>query len=113
MSSSTLKDAVVSMWTEYDRGTSRKLKLIDCFLAYVLATGIIQFIYQLLVGSFPFNSFLAGFISTVATFILTVSLRIQINPENKKQFEVTPERAFADYIFAQVILHLVVMNFIG
>ncbi|XP_075245235.1 dolichyl-diphosphooligosaccharide--protein glycosyltransferase subunit DAD1-like isoform X2 [Convolutriloba macropyga] len=111
--SATLKQAVVSMWTEYDRSTSTKLKLVDCFLGYIMATGIIQFIYQLIVGSFPFNSFLAGFISTVATFILTVSLRIQINPENKKQFEVTPERAFADYVFAQVILHLVVMNFIG
>ena len=69
--SATLKQAVVSMWTEYDRSTSTKLKLVDCFLGYIMATGIIQFIYQLIVGSFPFNSFLAGFISTVATFILT------------------------------------------
>ena len=69
--STTIVQAVTNMWDEYHNTTPRRLKLIDCFLGYVMATGIIQFVYQLVVGSFPFNSFLAGFISTVATFILT------------------------------------------
>ena len=43
-----------------------------------------------------------------------VSLRIQVNPENKAQFaHISPERAFADFLFCHVILHLVVFNFIG
>ena len=43
-----------------------------------------------------------------------VSLRIQINPENKAQFaHISQERAFADFLFCHLILHLVVINFIG
>lgn len=33
-----------------------------------------QFVYCMLVGSFPFNSFLAGFSSTVGAFVLTGKL---------------------------------------
>ena len=52
---------------------------------------------------------------TVLTFFLiAVCLRIQSNPLNSSDFKgISPERAFADFIFASVILHLVVMNFIG
>jgi oligosaccharyltransferase complex subunit epsilon len=46
--------------------------------------------------------------------VLAVCLRIQTNPQNKQQFPtISPERAFGDYIFANVILHLVVANFLG
>ena len=55
---------------EYQSSTPKKLKLIDAYLVYVLLTGIVQFAYCLLVGTFPFNSFLSGFISTVGSFIL-------------------------------------------
>lgn len=115
---------------EYQDKTLKKLKLIDAYLTYILLTGIMQFVYCLLVGTFPFNSFLAGFISTVGSFVLaglfaffkfyitffffSVCLRIQVNPQNKSQFpHISPERAFADFIFAHVILHLVVANFLG
>ena len=54
----------------YQISTPKKLKLIDAYLVYVVLTGIIQFTYCLLVGTFPFNSFLSGFISTVGCFIL-------------------------------------------
>ena len=55
---------------EYQSSTPKKLKLIDAYLVYVLLTGIVQFAYCLLVGTFPFNSFLSGFISTVGFFVL-------------------------------------------
>uniref|UniRef100_A0A8D2QC50 Dolichyl-diphosphooligosaccharide--protein glycosyltransferase subunit DAD1 n=1 Tax=Zonotrichia albicollis TaxID=44394 RepID=A0A8D2QC50_ZONAL len=43
-----------------------------------------------------------------------VCLRIQINPQNKGEFQgISPERAFADFLFANTILHLVVINFVG
>jgi hypothetical protein len=35
----------------------------------------------------PFNAFLSGFSATVGQFVLTVSLRMQTNPENKAEFE--------------------------
>ncbi|MCJ8742012.1 hypothetical protein PDJAM_G00077380 [Pangasius djambal] len=99
---------------EYASSTSAKLKLVDAYLLYILLTGAFQFLYCLLVGTFPFNSFLSGFISCVGSFILAVCLRIQINPQNKAEFlSISPERAFADFLFAHTVLHLVVINFVG
>jgi hypothetical protein len=57
-------------WLEYAKHTSKKLKIIDAYLLYVFLTGVIQFVYCCLVGTFPFNSFLSGFISCVSCFIL-------------------------------------------
>jgi len=99
---------------DYQVKTDQKLKIIDMYLGYILITGVIQFLYCCLVGTFPFNSFLSGFISCVTSFVLAVNLRLQVNPENAKEFKsIAPERAFADFIFAHLILHLVVVNFIG
>jgi len=35
----------------------------------------------------PFNAFLSGFSATVGQFVLTASLRMQTNPENRKEFQ--------------------------
>ena len=109
-------EVVSKFGQEYLSTTPKRLQLIDAYLLYILLTGGIQFVYCLLVGSFPFNSFLSGFISCVSCFVLAVALRIQINPDNKQDFAgtgISPERAFADFLFAHLILHLVVVNFIG
>ncbi|KAM9790719.1 dolichyl-diphosphooligosaccharide--protein glycosyltransferase subunit DAD1 [Syngnathus acus] len=113
MSASVL--SVISRFLEeYTSTTPNKLKVVDAYLLYIMLTGALQFLYCLLVGTFPFNSFLSGFISCVGSFILAVCLRIQINPHNKGDFlSISPERAFADFLFAHTVLHLVVMNFIG
>ncbi|XP_052867401.1 dolichyl-diphosphooligosaccharide--protein glycosyltransferase subunit DAD1 [Anopheles cruzii] len=109
-----LTDVVHKFYNEYTLKTPKKLKVVDAYLLYILLTGITQFVYCCLVGTFPFNSFLAGFISTVSCFVLGVCLRLQSNPQNKDQFlGISPERGFADFVFAHVILHLVVVNFIG
>lgn len=141
MSSDNLFTVIKRFFDEYSSTTPQRLKLVDAYLAYVMLTGIVQFLYCLLVGTFPFNSFLSGFISCVGSFILAgrviisaymcgcvptiidnlliflslhaVCLRIQSNPRNQSQFTISPERAFADFIFANIVLHLVVMNFIG
>ena len=55
---------------EYKQTTPKKLKLVDAYLFCILLTGVIQFAYCGLVGTFPFNSFLSGFISTVGCFVL-------------------------------------------
>merc|ERR1712025_56967 len=111
---SNLITVLTKLYKEYNDLTPQKLKIIDSFLLYVMVTGIFQFLYCCLVGTFPFNSFLSGFISCVGTFVLGVCLRVQTNPRNQSEFRgISPERAFADFIFANIILHLVVMNFIG
>lgn len=109
-----IKNILVKFYDEYTQTTPKKLKIVDAYLFYIMLTGIIQFVYCCLVGTFPFNSFLSGFISCVGSFVLGVCLRVQSNPANLSDFKgISPERAFADFIFASVILHLVVMNFIG
>merc|ERR1712193_380654 len=111
---SNLITVLQKLYNEYNDLTPQRLKIVDSFLLYVMVTGIFQFIYCCLVGTFPFNSFLSGFISCVGTFVLGVCLRVQTNPRNRSEFKgISPERAFADFVFANVILHLVVMNFIG
>ncbi|CAI8003591.1 Dolichyl-diphosphooligosaccharide--protein glycosyltransferase subunit DAD1 [Geodia barretti] len=114
MSSENIVSVVQQFLQSYRSKTPTKLKLVDAYLAYIMLTGIIQFVYCALVGTFPFNSFLSGFISCVGSFVLGVCLRIQTNPQNRSQFlHISPERAFADFLFAHVVLHLVVINFIG
>ncbi|MCO5558416.1 hypothetical protein L7F22_011997 [Adiantum nelumboides] len=73
-------------------------------------TGVI---YMAIVGSFPFNAFLSGFLSSVGTAVLAVCLRMQVNPKNKEFKELPLERAFADFVLANLVLHLVIMNFLG
>ncbi|EGD79365.1 defender against apopototic cell death 1 [Salpingoeca rosetta] len=104
---------VGNLWKAY-QSTPKTLKIIDAYLFYILLTGLIQFVYCALVGTFPFNSFLSGFISSVGSFVLAACLRSQVNPENAQEFSaITREQAFADFIFGHLILHLVVVNFMG
>ena len=70
MSSDNLLTVIRRFFDEYSTTTPQRLKLVDAYLAYVMLTGIVQFLYCLLVGTFPFNSFLSGFISCVGSFIL-------------------------------------------
>merc|ERR1712149_57172 len=110
----SLVSVIGEFYSLYMKQTPKKIKLIDAYLLYILLTGVIQFAYCCLVGTFPFNSFLSGFISCVGSFVLAVCLRIQVNPANETNFKgLSPERAFADFIFAHVIFHLVIVNFIG
>jgi len=62
---------VSSIWNEYSQHVPRNLMVIDAYLTCVFFTGVIQFIYCLIIGNFPFNAFLSGFISCVGTFVLT------------------------------------------
>lgn len=94
------------------------LKKIDAFLVYILFMGIIQAVYGLAAGTFPFNSFLAGFLSCVGVFVLTVSLRMQIDPRERKNpanrwAHLSVKRAYADWLFCNLILHMAVLNFLG
>ena len=77
-----LISAVTTTYKDYINSLTPRLKLIDIFLTFLVSLGILQFVYVLLVGNFPFNAFLGGFISCVGQFVLTVSLRLQYNYEN-------------------------------
>nr|AOT82156.1 defender against cell death 1 [Botryococcus braunii] len=108
----TLKLIATSFQSEYKK-TPVHLKVLDCFLVYGVVTAAIQFLYMMLVGSFPFNSFLSGVFSSVGFFVLTVVLRMQANPANKDFKNLSPERAFADYVLCSCLLFYVAWNFMG
>ncbi|KAI5960056.1 OST2 [Candida pseudojiufengensis] len=74
-----LQTALKTTYNNYFENLTPKLKLIDLFLLFLVILGILQFIYVLLVGNFPFNAFLGGFSICVGQFVLLVSLRLQIN----------------------------------
>jgi dolichyl-diphosphooligosaccharide---protein glycosyltransferase subunit DAD1/OST2 len=59
-----------NLLSEYKSKTSQRIKLIDAYLFYVLLTGLVQAVYVALIGTFPFNSFLSGFLSSIGSFIL-------------------------------------------
>jgi len=69
-SNKNVVSVVTNLYSEYKSSTPTKLKLVDAYMFGILLTGIMQFVYCCLVGTFPFNAFLAGFISTVASFVL-------------------------------------------
>ncbi|TPX72156.1 dolichyl-diphosphooligosaccharide---protein glycotransferase [Spizellomyces sp. 'palustris'] len=99
--------------SSYKKNTPQSLKLIDMYLVFVMLTGIIQFVYVLLAGTYPYNSFLAGFGASVGSFVLAANLRMQVNPENKEFKDTSTERAFADFAFASLLLFGFVVNFLG
>ncbi|CAF2099015.1 hypothetical protein BRARA_E01730 [Brassica rapa] len=115
MVKSTSKDAqdlFRSLHSAYS-ATPTNLKIIDLYVVFSVFTALIQVAYMALVGSFPFNSFLSGVLSCIGTAVLAVCLRIQVNKENKEFKDLAPERAFADFVLCNLVLHLVIINFLG
>ncbi|TGO30320.1 hypothetical protein BPAE_0006g00600 [Botrytis paeoniae] len=108
------QQVAIGIWQNYIDKTPQRTKLIDVFMSFLVVVGVLQFVYCILAGNYPFNAFLSGFSATVGQFVLTASLRIQTNEENKAEFNsVSPERAFADYVFGSLILHFFCVNFIN
>ncbi|KAK9729187.1 Dolichyl-diphosphooligosaccharide-protein glycosyltransferase subunit dad1 [Basidiobolus ranarum] len=105
--------AVKKLLSKYHSDTPQSLKLIDAYLVYILFTGIFQFVYCAIVGTYPYNAFLAGFISTVSSFVLAANLRIQTNQKNNDFPSISNERAFADFVVGNLVVHLIVANFLG
>lgn len=53
-------NAIESLWKAYSDNTPKRLKFIDSFLVFLMLSGIMQFLYCILITNFPFNAFLAG-----------------------------------------------------
>lgn len=102
------------IWDNYQKITPQRTKLLDTFLGFLVVVGVLQFIYCIIAGNYPFNAFLSGFSATVGQFVLTINLRFQTNEKNNADFmHISPERAFADYVFGSLILHFFCVNFIN
>jgi len=71
---------------------------------------VLQFAYASLVGTFPFNSFLAGVFCCAGSAVLTLCLRLQIS---SGQLDMPVDRAFVEYALAMVVLFLVCFCYLG
>lgn len=65
------KSAFQKLKENYVKETSQLVKFLDVYLLFCMATGILQFVYFCIVGSYQYNAFLGGFISSVGSFVLT------------------------------------------
>jgi oligosaccharyltransferase complex subunit epsilon len=69
-----MEDVVSNLKTvqkQYLQEAPAQVRLLDAFLGFSFATGLIQVMYMMLVGTFPFNSFLAGISSCAGVFVFT------------------------------------------
>ncbi|KAL2007744.1 hypothetical protein VTN00DRAFT_7726 [Thermoascus crustaceus] len=131
--SSPSHEIVRHVWKRYLEQTPQRTLLLDAFMAFLVLVGVIQFVYCVLAGNYPFNAFLSGFCAAVGQFVLTASLRMQTSDTGRNESNkptslkgkaaakvekedaprVSSERAFADYVFGSLILHFFCINFIN
>ena len=103
----TLSAIYESFSAEYQK-TPPRLRVLDVYAASALLTAAILFLYAQLVGTFPFNAFLAAFFTCLGVFVLTVSLRMQVSSGSGKD-----GAAFGGYALAMCTLFLSAWNYIG
>jgi len=95
----------------YTESTPIQAKIVDTFLLFVVLTGIIQFVYMIIAGTYPYNAFLASFGTSCGLFCNASNLRIQLHPQNESK--ISPERAFADFLFSSAVLFFFAICFVG
>ena len=102
----SLKEIFAKVKNDYLSKQTMKTRIVDAFVVYCALTALAQLCYCILVGTYPFNSFLSGFICHVALFSLGISLRF--NASSKVQ-----EGSLADFVFCGLVLFFVVFSFMG
>ncbi len=89
----------------YKTTTPTKIKVLDAYLVFTMISGVLVFLYGVLSGAVPYHSFLAGFISTIGSFVFGMNLRLSN--------QITTENALSQFILCHVSLFLAVANFIA
>ncbi|OMJ10527.1 Dolichyl-diphosphooligosaccharide-protein glycosyltransferase subunit 2 [Smittium culicis] len=128
-SSSETQNPIKETIAKYNQETSQDLMVLDAFMLLCVVVGVMLFAYAVIVGNFPYNSFLAGFGSSVASFVLTAGLRTKLSalksPNNLNECNhvssissptkplYSASSAFSEYIFCNLVLHFIIFNFIG
>ncbi|TVY88466.1 Dolichyl-diphosphooligosaccharide--protein glycosyltransferase subunit [Lachnellula willkommii] len=65
------QEIALGIWENYLDTTPQRTKLIDVFMSFLVVVGVLQFVYCVIAGNYPFNAFLSGFSATVGQFVLT------------------------------------------
>jgi oligosaccharyltransferase complex subunit epsilon len=96
---------------DYAKNTTPKLMLVDGLIVTSLLTAVVQVLYLVLVGSFPFNSFLSGFLACLGTYAFAVSLRMRLTADEFK--DVSSSQAFAEFTMCCLTMYFIVACFLG
>ena len=86
---------------------------MDLYILFCVATTAVQVIYLLLVGSFPFNAFLAGTLCSLGMAVLAIGLRAQIAPDRTEFRDKPLEVAAGEFIVCGLLLHFLAVNYVG
>eukprot|EP00914_Ancora_sagittata_P012120 GHVO01023404.1.p1 GENE.GHVO01023404.1~~GHVO01023404.1.p1 ORF type:complete len:198 (-),score=48.13 GHVO01023404.1:75-668(-) len=70
-------EAIPNAWALYGNTTPPTVKALDAYVCILLLIAAIQLSYCMIFGTFPFNSFIAGFLSAIGQATLTICFRIQ------------------------------------
>ena len=107
-----LIELIETFYENYKETNSQKLRLIDTFIVFSFLIFFLQVVYVFLNGLDPMNSFLSGVMACMGTGILLVCLRLHVNPKTKLPTD-SPEKVYAEYLIASLILYFVCINFMG
>eukprot|EP00892_Ulva_mutabilis_P004453 jgi/Ulvmu1/237/UM001_0241.1 len=111
--SGSLAHVLNTLWKQYNASASSKVKVVDVYGAFCIATAVILHGYMSVLGSFPFNSYLAALFTCIGGGVLAGCLRMQLDTTNKDFRALAPERAYADFILAHLVLLFIAWNYIG
>ena len=103
---------VKKFYENYKETNSQKLRLIDTFIVFSFLVFCVQVLYVFFNGLDPMNSFLSGIMACVGSGILLVCLRLHVNPKTKLPTD-SPEKVYAEFLIASLILYFVCINFMG
>lgn len=56
---------------KYKKETTSQIKFLDSFIVFSACVAVLQAIYCFLVGTYPFNAFLAGFFCSLGGCVLS------------------------------------------
>lgn len=117
--------------------TPTKIRVLDSVLALCLFYAAVIGVYCAIVGTFPFNSFLAAFIACAGYFVFTgkwccmrsqlavltahhttgnlppTTASYRMNLTDKELQERSPYVAYAEYALCALLLLLVAVNYVG
>jgi oligosaccharyltransferase complex subunit epsilon len=74
-SNGSIKQIFSKFVEDYNKNRTKKFMMVDSLMAYAFVTAIVQLVYMILVGTFPFNSFLSGFFCHLGLFALAGECR--------------------------------------
>ena len=100
-----------TLYRKYTKEVDRKVLLCDAMMLYALVSALIVCLYLFLVGSYPFNSFLACAFCCLGVFTFTASLRLHSTSNEFKH--ISKERAYADFALCCLVTFFIVFSFMG